>query len=445
MQLNDSWRLFPHTYAEYCSGKTWRPYPYLRYISVKLAHIIAKGGGRVILNLPPRHGKSEFISKWLCSWFLDTYVNKNIILTCYGDELASSFGRAVRNHLQENQHTRAKVKPDSSAANRFDTTFGGTMITAGIGGAITGRGGHLLVCDDPYKNWEEAASENYRQKVKDWWDTTFKTRQEPGATIILLMTRWHHDDLASTLEKDEKEKWDVINFPAIAETNDELGRSPGDALCPARYNEEDLRIIQNGLPDQHWQSLYQQRPSSLDGDIFKAEWWQYYDVAPNNFVQIVQFWDTAQKPGITNDWSVCATYGFTTNEAYLLDLWRKKVAAPDLEDAIKLNYNSWKPSQVVIEDKSSGASAIQYIQKFTQIPVLPVTPTKDKVLRAIESTPYLRAKKLFVPKSAPWLKEFLKEHNEFPNAAHDDQVDTTSMMVNHVNSISSYQPRVRQL
>lgn len=445
MSINESWRIFPHTYAEYCSGRTWRPYPYLRYISIKVAQAISQGGGRIIITLPPRHGKSEFISKWITSWYLDTFVKKNIILCCYGDELASGFGRAVRNHLSENENSRAKVKIDSAAANRFDTTFGGTMITAGIGGGITGRGGHLLVCDDPYKNWEEAASENYRKKIKDWWDTTFKTRQEPGCTIILLMTRWHHDDLASTLLKDEKEKWDLINFPAIAESYDEIGRNPGDALCPERYNEQDLAMIQNGLPDQHWCSLYQQRPSNLNGDIYKTEWWQFYDEFPTNIISKVQFWDTAQKPGITNDWSVCATYGFTLNGAYLLDLWRKKVEAPDLEDAIKAQYNVWKPNQVVIEDKSSGSSAIQYIQRFTQIPVLPINPTKDKVLRAIEATPYVRSKKVFLPRNAIWLKDFLKEHNEFPNAAHDDQVDTTAMMVNHVNNVSSYQPRVRSL
>lgn len=412
---------------------------------MRIANAIKKGRGRIIISTPPRHGKSEFVSKWVPSWFLDTFPNKSIISCSYGDELASAFGRAVRNHLQDNPHTVAKLKPDSSAANRFETTTGGTMITAGIGGGITGRGGHLLLLDDPYKNWAEASSETYRKKIKDWFDTTFYTRQEPDATIIIIMTRWHHADLAAELIAESKDNWEVISLPAIAEDNDLLGRQKGDALSPGRYDVEALLSIKAGIPDQYWEALYQQRPGKIEGDIFKTQWWQYYEQAPPIFKRRIQFWDTAQVPGISSDFCVCATYGETDSGVYLLNIFREKLTAPELEDEARSQFNIWRPSEVVIENKSSGIGLIQALQKFTLMPIIPYVPKIEKTLRAINGTPFIRSGRVFLPRRAPWLSEFLKEHNQFPNAAHDDQVDTTSMMTEHFNNISTNEPRIRTL
>jgi predicted phage terminase large subunit-like protein len=416
------------------------------YLAKKLCPAIVKGGGRFIVDMPPRHGKSEFISYWIPCWYLDNFQDKNIILTSYGDDLASSFGRKVRNHFEQNEYARAKLKQDSSAANRFETTNGGAMITAGVGGSITGKGGHLLLCDDPIKNWVEANSANTRQSIRDWFDTTFYTRQEPGATIILLMTRWHHDDLAGYLINEHNDDWELISLPALAEENDPLGRAVGDALCPERYDKQALEQIRDGLPDQHWLSLYQQRPSKEGGTIFKREWWKYYDEAPKNFQMKVQFWDTAQKPGITNDWTVCATWGKSLNGYYLLDLLRRKMEAPDIEQAVVQQYNKWKPNAVVMEDKSSGSSVIQYLRRNTTIPVLPYDPgQRDKQSRAIAATPTIRAGNCYLPRNAEWLSDFLTEHELFPTVDHDDCVDSTSMMVDHFNNTSTFQPRIRSL
>jgi predicted phage terminase large subunit-like protein len=445
-ETKDLWRFFPHTYARVASGKKWERYKHLEYLSNKITPAISKGGGRFIVNMPPRHGKSEFISKWLPAWYLDNFPEKNIILTSYGDELASGFGRWVRNHLEANEFSKAKLTIDSTAANRFDTTLGGSMITAGVGGSITGRGGHLLICDDPIKNYEEASSGVYRQRLKDWFDTTFYTRQEPGASIILLMTRWHHDDLAGYLINDHNDKWDVISLPGLAEESDKIGRSVGEALCPERYDKEALLKIKEGLPDQHWLSLYQQRPTKEGGEIFKREWWQFYDEAPRNFTHTVQFWDTAQKPGLTNDYTVCATWAKTQSGFYLLDIFRKKLEAPDIEQALIQQFNKWKPNAVSIEDKSSGSSIIQYARRSTTIPIIPYNPgQKDKETRAISATPTIRSGNCFLPRNAPWLSDFLVEHEQFPAAAHDDQVDTTSQMVEYFNNLSTFNPRVRSL
>lgn len=445
MELHDSWRWFPDTYAKKASGHKWKAYKHLQYLTKKLTPSLINGGGRFIVNMPPRHGKSEFISKWIPAWYLDTFPERNIILTSYGDNLSSSFGRWVRNHLYSNELTVAKLKDDSSAANRFDTTLDGSMITAGVGGSITGRGGHLLICDDPIKNWEEAASENYRQSIKDWFDTTFYTRQEPNATIIVLMTRWHHDDLAGYLMNEHSDKWEVISLPAIAEENDLLHRKEGEALCSERYDVLALQALKSGIPDQHWNSLYQQRPTQAGGEIFKREWWKYYD-APPLMIDTVQFWDTAQKPGLTNDWTVCATWGKTSDGLYLLDLFRKKMEAPDIEQALIQQFNKWKPSAVVMEDKSSGSSVIQYARRSTIIPIIPYDPKqRDKQLRALNATPTIRAGKCYLPRQAYWLSDFLVEHEQFPFAAHDDSVDTTSMMVEYFLNQQSFNPRVRSL
>jgi predicted phage terminase large subunit-like protein len=442
----DMLRWFPHSYAKVASRQQWKSYAHLKYLSRQITPGIINGGGRYIVTMPPRHGKSEFISKWVPAWYLDTFPKKNIILTSYGDELASGFGRWVRNHFETNEHTIAKLNPDSAAANRFETTFGGTMITAGVGGSITGRGGHLLICDDPIKNWEEASSTLYRQRIRDWFDTTFYTRQEPGATIILLMTRWHHDDLAGYLINEHNDDWKQISLPGLAEENDPLGRVEGQALCVERYDVEALTKIKEGIPDQHWLSLYQQRPTKQGGEIFKREWWKYYDEIPKNFIHIAQFWDTAQKPGLSNDWTVCATWGKTMSGLYLLDIFRRKLEAPDIEQALIQQFNKWRPHAISIEDKSSGSSVIQYARRSTTLPIIPYDPQqRDKESRAIAATPLVRSGNCYLPRNAPWLSDFLVEHEQFPATAHDDQVDTTSQMAEYFNNLSTFNPRVRSL
>jgi predicted phage terminase large subunit-like protein len=161
--------------------------------------------------------------------------------------------------------------------------------------------------------------------------------------------------------------------------------------------------------------------------------------------EIVQFYDTAQKPGVTNDYSVCATWKKCVNGYYLLDLWRDKVEAPTLEKIVVANYNKWLPNKIVIEDKSSGSSLIQYLQHNTTLPVVPVDPTVDKVLRAIDATPMQETGNLYLPENAKWLADFQIEHDQFPNGAHDDQVDTTGMMASYFRKLNNYRPRVRRL
>lgn len=443
--IQEAWRYYPHTYARKMSGQRYIVYPHIKFISKQITRSIYEGGGRWIITLPPRHGKSEFFSKWLPGWFLDQFPNKNVILTSYGDSLSAGFGRWVRNHFDSNENTIAKLKADNQSVSDFATTTGGAMFTAGVGGPITGKGAHLLIADDLYKNYEQAKSSTYRQTLKDWFNTTFYSRQEPGATIIVLMTRWREDDLIGHLLNDHEDDWQLINLPAIAEENDMMGREKGQPLCPERYDLEALLGLKNGLPEQYWNAMYQQRPSKQEGELFQRTWWQYYDNPPH-ILEKIQFWDTANKPGITNDYSVCATWGRAQNGYYLLDLFRDKLAAPDLEQAMLQQYNKHRPSAVQIEDKASGTAMIQYMRQKTTIPVIAYEPgQKDKETRAINATPLAKSLKLHLPRQASWLNDFIEEHSQFPNGENDDQVDTTSQMAEYFQRPVTSQPRIRRL
>ena len=441
-ELNEIWRLYPDSYAHKCSNGKFKLYEHIKFISEKVVPEIAKGGARICISVPPRHGKSEFLSYWLPIWFLEMWPEKRIILASYAAELAQTFGRKIRDECSSNDLVKVKLSENSQAAHRFDTNEKGGMIAVGVGGPITGKGAHLFLIDDPYKDFEEAMSERQRTKIIDWYQSVARSRLEPGGSMIVIMTRWHENDLCGFLIKNHG--FMEIKMPAIAEENDILGRSPGQTLCLDRYSEEDFKSIKHDVGSYKWNSLYQQNPIPIEGGLFKRVWWKTYR-GLHNYTKIVQFWDCAQKVGITNDYSVCATWGVTENGFHLLDIWRNKVEAPQLEQAVKNMFDKFRPQAVVIEDKSSGSSIIQNIRQKTLIPVIAFDPKqRDKEVRASAVTPTVEAGKCFIPESAPWLEDFLLEHERFPNAEHDDQVDTTSMALEHLSNKTA-QPRIRQL
>jgi len=256
-----AWRAEPHTYAAYASEGQWLPYDWLVYVGRIVSRALILGNARIIVNAPPRHGKSEFVSHWLPTWLMDNMPHKKVMLTAYGSHFASEWGRKVRNELATNSNCRTLLREDSQSANRWHTPSGGGMITAGIGGDVTGRGGDLLLVDDPHKNWEEAQSKSRRDRVWEFFTGTLYTRLEPGGSIIVLMTRWHPEDLCGRLIEDHSDNWTVIRLPAIAEEGDPMGRSLGQALCRERFTEDDLlNRIRPGVTELPWLASYQQRP-----------------------------------------------------------------------------------------------------------------------------------------------------------------------------------------
>ncbi len=380
--------------------------------------------------MPPRHGKSELVSHWFPVWFLNQWADRRIILASYEADFAASWGRKVRNSITANQeHLSVRVADDSAAANRWDTTEGGGMVTAGVGGPITGRGAHLLVIDDPVKNAEDANSETIRQKVWDWWTSTAYTRLEPGGAAVVVMTRWHEDDLVGRLIREmasDGEHWDVLNLPALAEEGDALGRQLGEPLWPWRFASEALAKIKRAIGSYFWAALYQQRPSPPEGSLLKRGWWKWYRQAPETFDEVIQSWDMAFKDLKASDYVVGQVWGRKGADKYLLDQVRDQMDFPTTVQAVKALSAKWPKARAkLVEDKANGPAVIATL-KHDLAGLIPVEPEGGKVARASAVSPDIEAGNVYLPEIAPWVKDFVEECAAFPMGAHDDQVDAMS-------------------
>jgi len=419
--------LLPDTFAQQMSGGRWHNYTYLQKISDIVFNAITEGNGRIILNVPPRHGKSEFISHWLPVFFIKNFPHQNIIQTTYEQDFSILWGRRVRNTIKSNPQLEIHFQEDSKAAGRWNTAEGGGMTCAGIGGAITGRGGNLVIIDDPVKNWQDAKSETVQQRNIDWFNSTLYTRLEPNATIIVLMTRWVENDLAGYLISEHEDDWIHIRFPAMAEPGDPLGRGEGEALCPERYDKEALLTIKKAVGSKVWAGLYQQRPAPEEGNVFKNEWWKYYRRLPELSFKL-QSWDTAFKKGDENAYSVCQTWGQGETGYYLADQLREKLEYPELKRAIVNQYDKHRPDVVLVEDKASGQSVVQDLKRETSLPLIAVKaePGNGKEIRADMVSPLIESGRVFLPNRATWLNDFLYETMHFPNSTFKDQVDAMS-------------------
>lgn len=390
---------------------------------------------RLMIFLPPRHGKSLITSTIFPAWYLGKHPNDHVIFTTYGQELSDDFGRSVRNFALDPVHRAifpgCILSEDSAAAHRFNTTQGGAYYAVGRGGPITGRGAHLLLIDDPIKDRDEANSETIRKSLHEWFASVAYTRLMPGGAIIIIQTRWHEDDLAGWLLREHaSENWEVLSLPAVAE-HEETFRREGEALWPERFPLESLNRIRAVVGGPVWASLYQQRPAAIEGTIFKRHWWRFHRESPE-FSEIVQSWDTAFKKGAENSYSVGTTWGLAENGYYLLSLWRGKVEFPELRRALIAMAEQWKPSAILVEDRASGQSLIQELRCASRLPILPVRVDSDKVTRAQAVTALIESGKVFLPESAPWLTEFMEELAAFPTGVHDDAVDSTTQALNYL-------------
>ena len=269
--VRDAWRVSPDTFAIRASQGRWKLYAWLELVAATIADAAYRGGGRVILNAPPRHGKSELVSHWCPTWYLDRWPHKRIIMASYGDQLASHWGRVVRAEITGNPLVRTQLSEDSRAAGIWHTPEGGGMISVGVGGAITGFGGDLVLVDDPTKNWADAHSPTERTKLIDWFNGTLWSRLEPDASMVILMQRWHEDDLCGYLMEEHGDDWQVLRLPAIAEADDLLGRADGEPLCPERYSLDALHAWRAGTTEAVWQACFQQNPTATSaGRVYRA-------------------------------------------------------------------------------------------------------------------------------------------------------------------------------
>jgi len=393
---------------------------------------------RLMIFLPPRHGKSLLSTQIFPSWFLGRNPGKSVITATYAQDLADDFGRVVRGFVNDNL-TKATfpelaVAEDSNSMRRLTTTAGGGYFAVGRGAAITGRGADLLLVDDPLKDADEARSENIRHSLHEWFGSVAYTRLQPQGAIVLIQTRWHHDDLAGWLLREHgDENWDVLSLPAIAEVDGD-GRKEGEALWPRRFSAEALKGIRAAVGGSAWVSLYQQRPTAEEGAVFKREWWKRYTELPPKFIRIIASFDTAFKSGRTNDFSVGTVWGVTANGFYLLDRWAARCEFPELKRKVTALALEWHPHVILVEDKASGQSLIQELQASTRFPVLPVKVDSDKISRAHAVSPMVEAGKVFLPQSAPWLEDYLYSLSVFPVGAFDDDVDSTTQALNYMRN-----------
>jgi predicted phage terminase large subunit-like protein len=418
----------------------WRRFKVARHHRLLIQKLEAVERGeidRLMLFMPPRHGKSLLSSVLFPCWYLGRHPDRSIIASSYGAELALDFGRRVRNHMTDALYQRifprAVVSGDSSAAHRFNLVAGGAYYAVGAGGVLTGRGADLLLIDDPVKNREDADSAAFRKSLREWYESVAYSRLEPGGAIVLIQTRWHQDDLAGWLLKEHaSEGWEVVSLPAIAEGGDVLGRAEGEPLWPERFGREALARIREAIGGAAWAALYQQRPTAAEGAIFKREWWRFYNEStlPGRFERVLLSLDTAFKASQTADYSAAVVLGVAKTAYHVLDVWRGRVEFPELRRQVEVLASKWNPERVLVEDKASGQSLVQALQAETRLAVTAIKVDADKVSRANAVTPLVEAGKVYLLERAAWLGDFLEEVSNFPAGAHDDMVDAFTQALN---------------
>lgn len=425
----------PALLAQTTSRGAWRPSRMHAYLDRRLLDVAAGRTPRLVISAPPRHGKSSLASRYFPAWFLGTLPDRRVILVSYEASFAASWGRKVRDLLEEHGQRLfgVCVRSDVRGASEFEIVGrDGGMITAGVNGPITGRGGDLIVIDDPIKNQTEAVSQHLREKIWDWYETTLRTRLEPAGAIVVMMTRWHHEDLAGRLlagsGRDGSDAWEEVALRAIAEEDDVLGRTPGSPLFPERWSLAALEKVRASCSSETWEALYQQRPSKREGGAFKRQWFRYYDSTPDCPIAFLTV-DLAASLRETADYTVVAAWGLGSDRRlYLLDLARARLEGPDIVPLVRRIADERKASAVWIERVGFQLSLVQEARRAS-LPVRELAADKDKMARALPATAWLEGGRVLFPRGAAFLADFEDELCAFPRGGHDDQVDVLSYAV----------------
>ena len=422
--------LDPAAFAWLASRGQWQLAPHLDLLAERLLDVAQGKLKRLLIQMPPRHGKSEFASAHFPAWYLGTFPDRRVILASYEHDFAASWGAKARDRFTEWGPAlwRLWVKRDKQAADDWGIAgHAGGMVCAGVGGPITGRGADLLIIDDPVKSAEEANSETYRQRAWDWYRSTAYTRLEPGGALILIQTRWHEDDLAGRVLAEAAktgEQWEVINLPALAEGGDVLGRQSGEALWPDRYPEEQLEQIRESIGSYWWSALYQQRPAPPEGALFREEWWRYWEELPACEEMMLSV-DCSYKEGRDNSFTVIQAWGRAGGKLYLVDQWRRQCGFNEARAGVQQMAARWPRAHAkLIEDKANGRAVIESLRSEIA-GIVPVEPKGGKYSRAQAVLPLLEQGKVYLPQPSrlPWVNELMAEARSFPAGAHDDQVD----------------------
>jgi predicted phage terminase large subunit-like protein len=388
------------------------------------------------------------------SYFLGLNPDKRVIELSYGDELAQRFGKLNRDKLSEFGPAVFGTSLSSVQATKTNWGIAGTdggMISSGIGGTVTGYGADLLIVDDPIKNRQEAESTTFRERLWDEYQSTVATRLHAGGTIVIILTRWHEDDLAARLlnpEFGKPEDWKVISLPAICESeNDILGRNIGQALwVNGGYDEEWADQKKESVGSYAWSSLYQQHPTPSSGGIFKRGWWQRWKEQPGDLIDYIQSWDFTFKDKNTSDYVVGQVWARSRKNPanrYLLDQVRGRWSFTESVSAMEDLTAKWKQTtRKLIEDKANGSAVIDVLKKKIH-GIIPVEPMGGKVVRAHAVTANVEAGNVYIPDAsiAPWANDFIEELSSFPSGAHDDQVDAMTQANAYYNDRGKFDIR----
>lgn len=413
-----------------------------------LAAVLAKLSPRLMITMPPRHGKSELATRRFPAYAFGRNPDITVISTSYGADLSSRMNRDVQ-RIMDDAPYRALFPEVALSGKNIRTVASGNYLrnsdifeivghagsyrSSGVGGGITGMGGDVLIVDDPLKDRAEADSPTIREKVWDWYTSTLYTRLAPGGGILLIQTRWHMDDLAGRLLEAERtgegDSWRCVNFPAIAERDEERRRA-GEALHPERYPLTQLQAIRTALGSRDWEALYQQKPVPDGGAVFRKEWLRYWlpKDLPARFDKLLISWDMAFKDSEDSDYVVGQVWGKHGACHYLLDQVRGRMGFTATVAAFRELAEKWPQAvEKLVEDKANGPAVIDSL-KHKVTGIIPVEPDGGKTARAHAVTPLFEAGNVFIPhpQACVWTTDFEAELLQFPAAAHDDQVDAAT-------------------
>lgn len=430
-----------HFYTKYTfarrKGYKWKDNWHHALICNALEDVFYGRTKRLIINLPPRYSKTEIAVLNFITWALGKVPDSEFIHVSYSSTLAENNSSNAQAQLAHDSYR--EIFPETQLASHakahWKTTAGGVVYATGAGGTITGFGAGKLrdgfagaiIIDDPHKA-SEAASDAARQGVIDWYPTTLASRtNNPDTPIIVIMQRLHEEDLSGwLLDGGSGENWTHLCIPAINEQD--------EALWSWKHDLPTLRQMEKSSP-YVFAGQYMQRPAPLGGGIFKTAWWCWYNpLAAPKFRRVIQSWDTAFKTKEANDYSVCTTWGETDTGFYLIDIWKDKVEFPDLKRMVISLAAKFKPNALLVEDKASGQSLIQDLRRETRLPIIPIRPTADKVARANLVTPLIESGRVYLPEGHPEIATFVHSASQFPNGAHDDDIDSVTQALTYLTS-----------
>lgn len=413
---------------------------------------------RLMLFMPPRHGKSQLTSKSYPAWVLGHHPKWEFMSCSYSGALSMSFSRAVRSTMRDPAYHslfETQLDPDSQSVEQWLTTEGGGLVAAGVGGAITGKGAHILMIDDPVKNREDAESEVSRESTYDWYTSTAYTRLAPGGGVLVILTRWHDDDLAGRLiaaEKEGGDQWEVVEYPAIAEV-DEPYRKKGEALHPDRYPLPALHRIRKAVGPRDWSALYQQKPVAEEGAYFTKNMFKFYDpeeLPPEEELVFYTAWDLAVGTKEANDYTVGITVAMDTQEnLWVVDMKRQKSDAAGTVETILDVHERYRSLETGIEKGQIQMAIGPFLERrqaerrlydFNYLELLP--GRRDKQARARSIQGLMQSGRVYFPdpEKVRWCQELMFEMLRFPSGVHDDAVDSIAWLGLMIQEMVTYQP-----